>query len=521
MNIINLNQTTQEEISPQNEMLQSIKRSEEIEAEFRANYGRATSFSPIPLQREVAQSKPFPFDALGDVLGSAAKKIHEVIQAPDAICGQSVLAVAALAAQAHADVSIDGRAMPISLYFLTIAESGERKSAADNIALKPVHDWQKMLVGGLKEEKQSYKIKKSVWEKKYQEILQKKSTNREEELCLLGKEPEAPREAIILVEEPTYEGLVKLLAIGQLSEGMFSDEGGRMFGGHGMNQDNLLKTACGLSSLWDGKPISRVRSGEDSIVLYGRRFSSHLMIQEVVLEQILSNKILTGQGLLARCLMVFPGSTAGKRPYKEVDLAQELQIVRYWSCINKLLDRPDMDSEKNFQQSELKPRKLELTPDAKRLWMSFHNELDRSMGDGQKYQPIRRHVSKAAEQALRIAGVFCVIDNVDASEVDIFCLERAIILTSYYVDEILRIHGMSISNPDLLLAQQVMDWLKKIPKKIITLSDVYQYGPPSVRNAKKARGVMTVLEEHYQVQRIGPVEVDGKVVKEAWVLNGC
>ncbi len=36
-----------------------------------------------------------------------------------------------------------------------------------------------------------------------------------------------------------------------------------------MSEDHQLKTATGLSELWDGKRISRVRSGDGAALLYG------------------------------------------------------------------------------------------------------------------------------------------------------------------------------------------------------------------------------------------------------------
>jgi hypothetical protein len=51
---------------------------------------------PRPLMRELLPADPFPVDALGDVLGAAAQGINDRVQAPMAICGQSVLAAAAL-----------------------------------------------------------------------------------------------------------------------------------------------------------------------------------------------------------------------------------------------------------------------------------------------------------------------------------------------------------------------------------------------------------------------------------------
>ena len=41
--------------------------------------------------------------------------------------------------------------------------------------------------------------------------------------------------------------------------GVFSAEGGQFIGGHGMSEDNRLKTAAALSGVWDGEPIKRVR----------------------------------------------------------------------------------------------------------------------------------------------------------------------------------------------------------------------------------------------------------------------
>src|SRR5437016_5612615 len=47
---------------------------------------------PRPLTRQMPPADLFPIDALGDVLGTAAHAIHDCVQAPLAICSQSVLA---------------------------------------------------------------------------------------------------------------------------------------------------------------------------------------------------------------------------------------------------------------------------------------------------------------------------------------------------------------------------------------------------------------------------------------------
>ena len=88
-----------------------------------------------PLCRPVPPAAPYPVDALGGVLGAAVAAIRDIVQAPLALCAQSVLAAASLAAQRHADVLIDGRRCPLSLWLISVAESGERKTAVDQCAL--------------------------------------------------------------------------------------------------------------------------------------------------------------------------------------------------------------------------------------------------------------------------------------------------------------------------------------------------------------------------------------------------
>ena len=94
---------------------------------------------PRPLFRELPPATPFPVAALGGVLRPAAEAIEAITRAPVAIAAQSVLAAATLAVQAHADVTLPtGQKRPVSAFFLTIAASGERKSACDDEALWPV-----------------------------------------------------------------------------------------------------------------------------------------------------------------------------------------------------------------------------------------------------------------------------------------------------------------------------------------------------------------------------------------------
>ncbi|QLA16372.1 DUF3987 domain-containing protein [Desulfolutivibrio sulfoxidireducens] len=472
---------------------------------------------PEPLRRDLPEAEPFPMHALGDVLGGAALVMAETIQAPGAICAQSVLAAAALAVQAYADVDIDGRVKPLSENFVSVAESGGRKSAVDCAALWPHRKYERGLVKTHGEEMADYLVKAAAHKKSREQALTKGKTYEERQALLkaLGPEPDAPLAPVILTEDPTYEGLTKLLAVGQPSMGLFSDEGGRMIGGYGMSPENQLKTAAGLSGLWDGKPLDRVRALDGASKIYGRRVSMHLMAQPRVAELFLGNGLLDEQGLLARCLTVFPASTAGTRLYREADLAQSAPMRRYGARLLDILETPLplADGERN----ELDPPRLKLAPDAKASWIRFHNYIEAHLGDGGAFAPIRAFANKAPEHAARLAGILTLVDDIRAKEIPLAKLVAGIELAKHYLAEALRLYHSGATDPDIELAERLLGWIQAQGRPHIWMTLIYQIGPNAIRDAKTAKRIIRVLEDHHWLEAIGGgMEIDGQFRRNVW-----
>ena len=119
---------------------------------------------PLPLHPEPTPADPYPVEALGDVLSGAALAISRVVQVPEAMAAQSVLGAASLATQALADVAMPfGQTRPISLYFATGAESGDRKSTADRFALEAVRGYEEALSERSRTEWHSWKNRSDAW----------------------------------------------------------------------------------------------------------------------------------------------------------------------------------------------------------------------------------------------------------------------------------------------------------------------------------------------------------------------
>lgn len=181
---------------------------------------------PRPLLPNYVSAEPYPIDSLGLLLAPVAQAIEDATQAPSAICAQSALGAAALAVQPFADVQLPTRQVrPVSLYLMTIAESGERKSSADEWAMLGVRDRERALAHGYEDALRKHRNTHDKWTKARRDALEKKQDElRTKALEDLGPEPRAPIQPMIIVNEPTWEGLVKMLPVAEPSLGLFSSE---------------------------------------------------------------------------------------------------------------------------------------------------------------------------------------------------------------------------------------------------------------------------------------------------------
>lgn len=465
----------------------------------------ATSYpEPLPLLPELEKPAPYPLSALGDLIGDAAKAIVEAVQVPDALAAQSVMSAAAMAAQAHGNVQRAGQQIPLSLFALTVAESGDRKSAADRLALQAHQQHQRELLEQYKADAKQYRDQRDAYQKARANILDKAKGDPESVADDLGKllEPEAPPSPFILSEEPTLEGLQKSLLRGHPSQGLFSDEGGQFFGGHATKPENALKSVAGLSKLWDGAPISRTRASEgESSARFGCRLSVHLMIQPIVATEVLSNPLMQGQGFLARFLIAWPESLAGTRFYRDADPSRDTRLGRYWQRMACLLAQEPIKDERG----ELAPPILVLETAALDLWIAEYDAIERQLGQGGGMQEIKPTAAKGAENLLRIAGVFAVVEGKPTICVEL--IKRAGELVRWYLGEALRLTNPSKVDQQLLQAQRLLDWLLTNQRHSFDARTLQREGPPFIRKSAKQRdSILAVLVEHRWLST-----ADGKV----------
>lgn len=471
---------------------------------------------PQPLLREIAAGLPYPIDALGP-LRPAVEAVQGMTLAPIAIPAQSALSVAALAVQGFANVETLGGDRPLSLYCLTIATSGERKSSCDGPLMAAMKEFEREQAKAFAPLRQSWGNEFEIWKLSRDAIIgkAKKGTAGKRDLDALGPEPLAPASPDRLVTEPTYEGLTKLFAQGQPSLGLFSDEGGQFLGGFAMSQDNRQKTLAALNSLWMGDAIKRTRQGEGAITLYGRRLSLHLMAQPIVAHALLADALAGDTGFLPRCLICEPPSTIGTRLSAGMT-RDPAALERFGLRLRQIVESPmPMD----LETRELRPRRLTLSLEARAALTIFSDSVERAQAPGGDCETITGYASKAAEQAARIAGVLTLWNDLDAVEISAGQMDAGIRLARFYLTEAQRLASMATISAGIGKAEQLRKWMLSPShgKPFLLTRDVLNRGPKSLRESPEAKAAIAVLAANgWLLPLPAGTVIDGRARREAW-----
>jgi putative DNA primase/helicase len=484
---------------------------------------------PVPtdmLRAPMPQAAPYPVEALGKVLGGAALALHEDTKAPLALCAQSVLASASLAVQTHFDASLPwGERKPLSLFFLTVASSGERKTTVDKLVLGAAKEQEREALAGYDLGFKNYLQSLEEW-KANNELRHKKKSPKSQAASDFAAEeaheatppPEAPTMPLRFIEDPTAEGLFKLLAIGQPSVGMFSDEGALVIGGHALSKDNALKTMALWCKLWDGSSLTRVRAGDGATALYGRRMAINIQAQPEVMDKLLNDPLANGQGFLARCLVAWPETTIGTRfsnSFTQADYRPE--IKRLYATLKVLTEAEPRTSE--FSKQELDPIELPLADDSLiAIALGAVNQFERLMKSGSDLCELTDRASKAVENACRIAGILAVIESGMATRsLKASHLNNGLILMQWYLAEALRIRSVSLIPSEVKHAEMLVSWLKDRDIKLFSTSMILTNGSNQLRcKARLDPAIKVLMDSGYINQNEPNTLIDGKKARTSW-----
>ena len=434
---------------------------------------------------------PFPRHAVPQCFYSAMQEVSDYSKTPYELIFAEFLATSSLACQSLVNVlRPNGQSIPCAIWLLTLAETGERKSAVASIVAKPIKDKQDALDAQNKLDLEKYKFDHEIWLVQKKVLLKSiekamKKDESHDELRLRLEEHEQVKPALPtlikwLYEDTTPEAILYGLHNFGKSAGIFSDEGAIVFSGHAMRNFAVFNT------LWSGGQLSIDRRTTSSYVLTDARLTFSLMIQPDLMQIFIDNSgaVARSIGLLARFLIAYPKTTQGTRLIENMDQS--------WHHLNEFHKRIDSLLEASVRiiregKSSAKTD-LRLSAEAARFWVDSFNSIEMKLIQGGGLHDVKDYASKVLENVLRVAGIFHMMGGGEG-EISLDTISRADAICRWYGDEFSRLFSSKAQMPEAQSdAYMLEDWFnKQIPiRNLRTMKKQFirQYGPSHLRQSK-------------------------------------
>ncbi len=460
---------------------------------------------PQPLAVHVEEI-PYPLDALPDGIRAAVEEVQNFVQSPLPMVAASALAVLSTAAQALADIQrAEGLEGPVSLFLLTIADSGERKSSTDGHFSKPLRAYEAEQARTLKPEIEAFEARKTAHDAEREGLVsalraaKKKGDPTEAYRAELEehehRRPEPPRVPRLMLGDSTPEHMAFRLAREWPAAAVLSSEAGVIFGSHGMGKDSVMRNVSALNVYWDGGELTIGRRTSESFVVRGARLTLGLQVQAETYQSFGENTggLARGTGFLARFLMSYPKSTQGARYFREPPKSWP-RLAAYHSRIREILTQPVALDE----EGALTPALLTMTPEGQREWIAFHDRIESELGAGGELGDVRDVASKTADNAARLAALFHMFEH-GGGPVGVDAVEAGCRVAAWHLHEARRFFGELGAPPELADAARLDGWLiescrrKSVDR--VPVSEVQQYGPGPLRRKAALRAALDDLAE--------------------------
>ena len=432
-------------------------------------------FSPAQVRDDYPQpqailgqydEKPYPLDALPDLMRDAVQEVQAYVQAPTALIACNALAVASLATQGLAKIRRDIQLVsPLSLYVFLISEPNERKTFSEGFFTAGVKAWEREQLAKYKPEYDKYQADLAAWQASCKGItldIQKLAKNgetseidkRRKDLQDLAKDkPESPLVPRLIFMDTTYQSVADKL-VKSLTSGILTSEGGAFFGGASFQADQIIGALSFYNEMWSGSSVAIDRKGEGSSLLSDVALMMNVAVQPEVLQKFLTRtgSLARGSGFLARPLLAMPDTTQGQRPYKEPPANGFPAVEQFNERIKTLLG---LQPEHITERRRLKRTTLELSASAKAVWVRYYNATEQAQGVGGDAEFIRSEAGKSADNASRIAAIFHVIEHGLDGEVSRDNMVRGCKLAEWHLHEARRFLALTDTPTQFNQAEQL------------------------------------------------------------------
>ena len=426
-------------------------------------------------------------------------------QASDTLTFTSMLSTMGFSCQGNIDVDCNG-VKPVSLYVISIASSGERKTTVDNMLTKSIKKTNLEIEADHKKAMEEYdslcelwRIKKDVLKKKYLSAIVNDDVSAEKiKLEIISHDlsmPKKMRKNKLVLEDATEEALLDALSEESASILLSSNEGGTITKG------SIFKNSPTKNKIWDGQEIYIDRKSVPSYTIKDSRLSISIMIQDGVFEDFITkygNELRTS-GFLARCLICKPSTKQGTRfksiyPNPQLEFKKSQVKVDFDWFQNRTAELVKLAHQKNISGE---PKSImRLSEDAQNLYLKQYNLIESQLNIGCRLYNFKDVGSRYMEQVVRIASILQYFTT-EKLVIEATTLQASINIFEYYVSEFLNIFKEKDDNYNVdRNAYELITWLHAIVRRgghqngfvrnnSIAKNYIRKYGPNCIRSKAK------------------------------------
>lgn len=170
--------------------------------------------------------------------------------------------------------------------------------------------------------------------------------------------------------------------------------------------------------------------------------------------------------------------------------------------VRELLDTPlPLDS-----AGRLVPVRVGLDPDAKAVWVAYHDMQEARLGGAGDLSDVRDVASKTADNAARLAGLIHALAWGNEGTISADSMGRACTLAAWYLGQSQRLFAGLGLDPGMKAAVALDSWLVARCDSECVLSvptaAVGRLGPYSVRSKDGWTAALAVLERHNRARLV-------------------
>ena len=467
--------------------------------------------APLPFNE--VNLPPFPVKSLPWPLGEWVTAVSQNTETPTDMAAVCALAVLSCTVQGKFVVSPKNHySEPLNLYFLIVANSGERKSAIVRLMTQPIYQYERKENERRRTLMENEQVKLNSL-KKQVETLERDGKNEKASKIRVqyrSIEQNQTKPLRLIADDTTPEAMTSLLANNNGMLSIITTEGG-IFDTLAGRYSNTISIDTVLKA-YSGDPIRVDRKGREGEVINNPTLTMLLSAQDNVLAEIMKNEAFKSRGLTARILYSRPKSKMGTRHFVTPDIPPDLEIA-YQQLVGKLLEIP-------YPTNGISPI-INLSPSAQNEVIRFHDWLEPKLVDELEY--MESWGAKLLGNMLRIAGMLhCAKKSNAPSETALSSetVQQAIAISKYFLHHAKCVHNLLGTDKDMQLAKHVTKKLQNQEKRELSKYQIFRLCRGSFQRVDDLNPILDILIEFgYLKERTHPAPTGGRPRANTYLLN--